>query len=74
MKNRDTITTPSISDIANKKAIHSKHSSWKKWLIILVIVAIAGGFAWQYYNQISAKPKVVYQTVSVNRGDLTRLA
>ena len=71
MKNRDSITTPSISDIANKKAIHSKHSSWKKWLIILVIVAIAGGFAWQYYNQISATPKVVYQTVSVNRGDLT---
>lgn len=71
MKNRDTITTPSVADIANKKTINAKGSPWKKWLITLVLLAIVGGFAWQYINQVNSTPKAIYQTVSVNRGDLT---
>jgi HlyD family secretion protein len=70
MKNRETITTPSITDIVNQNT-SNKHSSWKKWLLTLVVLTVVGALTWNYVNQSSSPKQAVYQTVSVNRGDLT---
>ena len=70
MKNRDTMTTPSITDIVDQKT-SNKHTPWIKWLVSIILLTLVAVFAWNYVNQANTTKQPVYQTASVNQGDLT---
>src|SRR5260221_4223076 len=49
-----------------------KSSSWRKWIIILVVaVGVCGGGVWYFAGKDDAAPQ--YQSVTVSRGDLTQV-